>query len=79
MPILLICCLICSKIFSENFICINRGWNLCTNISYQSVRIYTESASRVRKNVHWTFFTFVSAGLNLLETWQLSFRFPAFG
>ena len=79
MPILLICCLICSKIFSENFICINRDWNLGTNISYQSVRIYPESASRVRKNVHWTFFTFVSAGLNLHETWQLPFRFPAFG
>lgn len=77
MPILLIYCLICAKIFSENFICINRDWNLGTNISYQSVRIY--SASRVRKNVHWTFFTFVSAGLNLLETWQLPFRFPAFG
>lgn len=55
MPILLMCCLICAKIFSENFICINRDWNLGTNISYQSVRIYPESASRVRKNVHWTF------------------------
>ena len=35
---------------------------------------WEDSASRVRKNVHWTFFTFVSAGLNLLETWQLPFR-----
>ena len=35
---------------------------------------WEDSASRVRKNVHWTFFTCVSAGLNLLETWQLPFR-----
>ena len=36
------------------------------------------SASRVRKNVHWTFFTCVSAGFNLPETWQLPFRILPF-